>query len=186
MGKIVSVAEYAKHRGISPRAVYKAIGKGRIEPLSGSGPAKIDQEKADRQWKEFTGRPRGNGKPKPPPESEEVLPPQTPAGSLRGRQEKARTEKMESEAIEANLDARERVGDLVNRPLAREQVFSWFRQERDSWRNFPARFSAQIASELEQQGVSHRSVNAVLEKYVDQFLEERGDVEPPDFRGPAQ
>ena len=186
MGKIVSVAEYAKHRGISPKAVYKAIGKGRIEPLPGSGPAKLDQDLADRQWKEFTGRPRGNAKPVELEDDSGAPPPKTPAGKLRARQEKARTEKMELEAIEADLDARKRVGDLVNRPLAREEVFSWFRQERDSWRNFPARFSAQIASELEQQGVSHRSVNAVLEKYVDQFLEERGDVEPPDFRGPAQ
>lgn len=198
MGK-VSVTAYAKHRGRSRQAIYDAIRAGRIE----QEPDKtIDQEKADRQWTELTGRSRGNGKPKrkpaaaarPPPGGEDDLPslpdladaqPVLPA-SLRQRQEVARTQKMEAEAREADLDACERVGELVNRSLAREEVFRWFRQERDAWRGFPARFSAQIAAELQEQGATHRAVNAVLEKYVDQFLEERGDVERPDFEGSTE
>ena len=79
------------------------------------------------------------------------------------------------------LASRERIGELLNREVASEVVFRWFRTERDAWRNFAARFSAQITAELQAQEVNHRTVNIVLEKYVDLYLEERGDVKPPDF-----
>jgi hypothetical protein len=63
--------------------------------------------------------------------------------------------------------------------VAVEEVFGWFRQERDAWRGFPARFSASIAAELKSK---HRAVNAVLERYIDQFLAELAAVERPEFR----
>lgn len=180
MAKTISIIAYAKHRGVSRQAVYDAIAAGRIEREPDKN---IDPVKADRQWGGLTGRPRGNGKAATTlsPDADESDLPKTEIGGLRKRQEKARMSKLEAEALMEGLDAKERIGELVNRPLAREQVFSWFRGERDAWRNFPARFSAQIAAELQTQDVNHRTMITVLEKYVDLYLEERGNIEPPDF-----
>ncbi len=180
MAKTISIIAYAKHRGVSRQAVYDAITAGRIEREPDK---KIDPVKADKQWGNLTGRPRGNGKPAaaPPPDIVEPDLPKTEMGRLRGRQEEARMSKLEAEAVMEGLDAKERVGELVNRSLAREAVFQWFRGERDAWRNFPARFSAQIAAELQTQDINHRTMITALEKYVDLYLEERGDIEPPDF-----
>ncbi len=180
MAKTISIIAYAKHRGVSRQAVYDAIAAGRIEREPDKN---IDPVKADKQWGGLTGRPRGNGKPAPasPPTVDESDLPKTEAGILRGRQEKARMSKLEAEAILEGLDVKERIGELVNRPLARETVFQWFRGERDAWRNFPARFAAQIAAELQTQDINHRTMITVLEKYVDLYLEERGSIEPPDF-----
>ena len=180
--KTISLVAYAKHRGVSRQSVYDAIAAGRIEREPDK---KIDPVKADRRWGAMTGRSRGNGKPPEPPPSgeEESGPPKTAVGLFRDRQEEARAGKLEAEATMQTLASRERIGELLNREVASEVVFRWFRTERDAWRNFAARFSAQIAAELQAQEVNHRNVNIVLEKYVDLYLEERGDVEPPDFTG---
>lgn len=180
MPKTISVIAYAKHRGVSRQAVYDALTAGRIEREPDN---KIDPVRADKQWGGLTGRPRGNGEAAvaPPPDVNEPDLPKTEMGRLRGRQEKARMSKLEAEAVMEGLDAKERVGELVNRTLARETVFKWFRGVRDAWRNFPARFSAQIAADLQAQDVNHRTVITVLEKYVDLYLEEQCDIEPPDF-----
>ncbi len=64
--KLMTVAEYAEHRGISARAVRYGLRDGRIRFAKGT--RLIDREKADRDWADNTDtrRPRNsvNGNPK--------------------------------------------------------------------------------------------------------------------------
>lgn len=67
---LLTQAEYARHRKVSAVAVHKAVKAGRINLVNG----KIDQEEADRLWKERSqSRPRtladGGKQADPPPVS---------------------------------------------------------------------------------------------------------------------
>jgi len=63
MPQLMNMSEYARHRGVSPRAVRKALQLGRIDRVPGSGRRCIDPESADRQWDERTGPRRDDPEP---------------------------------------------------------------------------------------------------------------------------
>jgi hypothetical protein len=66
-------------------------------------------------------------------------------------------------------------GDLVDRSQAIAQVFKLARAERDAWLNWPARISAQLASQL---GVDAHTLHVALEAAVREHLLELGEVRP--------
>jgi len=51
---IVSVTDYAKLRGETRAAVYRALSEGRIHGVPGSNPVRIDVEQADKEWEQTT------------------------------------------------------------------------------------------------------------------------------------
>ena len=52
---LMTISQYARHRGCVPSAVHKAIASGRISYLEDArGRAWIDPKTADREWRENT------------------------------------------------------------------------------------------------------------------------------------
>lgn len=47
---LLSFRQYAKHRGVSPEAVSKAVESGRISTINQDGKRLIDPERADAEW----------------------------------------------------------------------------------------------------------------------------------------
>ena len=159
----LSIRGYARHRGINHNAVRKAIAAGRIttEP-----DGRIDPEKADREWASNTDPTRTpNTAPKEGTGSQD---------RKAGRTiQAARLRKLEAEAEMAEMKTREKAGELILRDEVHGKIFNEVRRLRDAWCNFPARFSAEIAAKLQ---ADHRTVNAILEDYVDRYLVEMADT----------
>ena len=68
-------------------------------------------------------------------------------------------------------------GELIDRREVIAHIFRLARQERDAWMTWPARISAQMASELK---VDAHKLHVMLERYVGKQLEE---LKPPSFGG---
>ncbi len=64
-------------------------------------------------------------------------------------------------------------GDLVDRSQAVAHVYKLARTQRDAWLNWPARVSAQLASDL---NVDAHQMHQVLEKAVREHLLDLGDM----------
>jgi hypothetical protein len=149
----VSLRGYAKHRGVSLRAVQKAIHSGRIAPTA-SG--KIDIEVADGQWQRNTG---------PRPTSRTAAPPRVATSVARPAPEpplKAETsgqpglDYSRARAVRENYLARltkiefeERSGNLVSKQEVEVAAFNRYRTFRDNMLNIPDRLAAVLAAEVD-------------------------------------
>src|ERR1043165_1124905 len=155
MTTLVTPTEWARSEGFPPQYAHKLIKSGIVERKNG----KVDPEQAsaaiaaianptkDRQRK---------GKAKEPVSlSQQLL--------------EHRTKKEKETARLAELDRKEREGDLVSRREVEAAVFNRAREESEAWLNWPARFSAQIASEL---NLEQSLIASVLDRYVRAHLEE--------------
>lgn len=178
----LSIRAYARHRGVSHVAVKKAIDTGRI---SQGTDGTIDPEQADREWEQNTASPRkASSTPKvaaatkssrtvaQEPATESPTPTLSTGGTslLQARTVnevvKAQTNKVRLARLK---------GDLVDRSQAIAHVFRLARTERDAWLNWPARISAQMASQL---AVDAHTLHVALEMAVREHLQELGDVRP--------
>ena len=168
----LSIRGYARHRGVNHNAVRKAIAAGRITQEKDG---KIDPEKADREWEANTDPTRA---PSTAPKKGTALQSGKAGRNVLG----ARLRKLEAEADLAEMKVREKVGEWIEVAVVESEVFRLFRQVRDSFRNWPARYSAQITAEIQRRGIDHRTVNSILEEYIDRQLEELGNTPPSEFR----
>lgn len=158
MGKLksepMSYRAYARHRGVSPEAVSKAVKAGRIT----AGPdGKIDPKRADREWEantdpskplnSVTGKPRH----RKPPDS-----PKIPGGDVEGASGGALPggvpPYLQSRSIReaylarlSKLEFEEKSGKLVNIDAVRVVGFNAVRQARDKLMNMPDRLSPLLA-----------------------------------------
>ncbi len=182
---------YALHRGVSEKAVRKAIATGRItlEPDN-----TIDPVKADRQWeaqtdpvRQTTGR--SPGKPVPRVATKAVddtldeSGPAAPAGAAAFM--RARTAREMIGAQTAKVKLQKMKGELVDRDRATALVFRLAREERDAWVTWPARVAALMAAELSascSEAAGHEVcvetavMQQVLETHVRAHLEELSEV----------
>jgi hypothetical protein len=71
---LVSIAEYARHRGVSDAAVHQAIKAGRIEAIDVDGRRWLHPELADRQWRERTQHAKARRKDSASPALERPVP----------------------------------------------------------------------------------------------------------------
>jgi len=92
----------------------------------------------------------------------------------------AQTAKTIIQARLTQLKVQEEKGELVRKAFVAEQVFRWFRQERDAWQVFPARMGPRMAAELD---VDPRLLIIALEKYVREYLGDLAVMEPPELDG---
>ena len=152
----VSLRGYAKHRGVSLRAVQKAIQSGRIAPTA-SG--KIDIEVADGQWQRNTG-PRPTTRtpprhattniarhaPEPPLKAETFGQPSLDYSRARAVRENylARLTKIEFD---------EKSGNLVSKQEVEVAAFNRYRTFRDNMLNIPDRLAAVLAAEVDPASV---------------------------------
>ncbi len=179
----VSTRTYARQRGVSHVAVWKAAKAGRI-PLEPDGT--IDPAKADAVWDQTTDPAKSKIKPeklKPIPEAaigsvrETLMEQGLPSGGNVSFVQ-ARTAHEIAKAHLARLKLQERKGELVDRAKASALVFRLAREERDAWANWPARTSALMAAAL---GVDAHTMQTLLETHVAAHLSTLAEIKP-DFR----
>ena len=185
----LSRRKYATRRGVSEKAVRKAIAAGRIT-VEADGT--IDPVKADRQWAAQTDPAMQRGQSarsstKPVPKSalravDETL---RDAGTIpeAGSQPETGGEmsfmraRMANEVLKAQtakLRLQKMKDELVDRSSATAMVFDLARRERDAWLNWPSRVAANMAAEL---GVDTHLTEQVLDKYLRRHLADMAEIE---------
>lgn len=176
----MSLRAYAKHRGVSLRAVQKAIASGRI---SKTEDGRLDADAADANWVRNTA-PR----PQPPSKSAKPAPHQNvhrhsdagarePSDSPRletGLEySKARAVRESYLARLAKIDFEERSGKLVNRDEVQVAAFNRFRQFRDGMLNIADRLAAVLAAERDPSKV-HELLMSEIRKALLEFGDANG------------
>lgn len=151
---LLGLRAYARHRaerglvGRTLHAVQRAIADGRITPIDG----KIDPEVADIQWAEKTDAvqqargARGGHAPRPDADPPRSVP--APAGDRDGYfATKERRERAEAELAE--LELKERRGELVKKADVERATFAVQRAVRDRMTGIPDRIAPIVAAETD-------------------------------------
>jgi len=94
----------------------------------------------------------------------------------------ARRRLTSAKADKAEIDARARRGDLIERAKAERLVFEFARRMRDAWAQWPARIAAPLAAQL---GADPHAVEAALAAEVRRHLEELSRDPVPNLGGPG-
>ena len=136
---ILSQRGYARHRGVSPSAVQKAIATGRI---STQPDGRIDSEQADVEWEQNTTR-------HAPPIAKRGQDEDDVSIAGASQYTKARAVREHYQARLAKLEFEERTAKLVSADEVRVAAFNKFRQFRDAILNLPDRLAAMLAAESE-------------------------------------
>jgi hypothetical protein len=178
----MSLRAYARHRGVSLRAVQKAIASGRIAARKDG---RLDAATADANWARNTApRPIPAAKPPakrpvivPTPEGahhhaaprpavrEPVEPPRLESGL---EYSKARAVKESYLARLAKIDFEERTGKLVSRDEMRVAAFNKYRTFRDGMLNIPDRLAAVLAAESDPRR-THELLSTEIRKTLEEF-----------------
>lgn len=157
---LLSMRQYAKHRGVSPEAVSKAVQKGRISTVTTEdGKRLIDPEKADQEWAANTQNTKrqmptraekAQGKTRSTQVEDEE--PAAPAAGTPG-QSQGGPSYAQSRAIReayaarlAKLEFEEKSGRLVAVDRVKVEAFRTARTVRDAVLNIPDRIAAELAS----------------------------------------
>lgn len=155
---LMSLKEYAAHRGVSPAAVTIAVKSGRCPvELDPMGVKKIDSEKADAQW--VSGGGAGN-----PPGTKQQKSQENNSGSG-STIIQSRTVKEAYAARMAKLDYEERIGKTIEAEKVREDAFKAARIIRDNMLNIPDRLAAEVAGETNQ-FVIHKKITEEIKKAI--------------------
>jgi len=133
---LVSVRQYAKHRGVSHTAVQKAVKQGRIKLTDG----KVDVQAADRDWSRNSSPVNA---PKPPART--VPTGDGPASGPTYAQSRAVRELYLARL--AKIEFEERAAKLVSRDEVTVAAFTTARTVRDNLLNVPDRLAAMLAAE---------------------------------------
>lgn len=164
MGRLVSMREYARIRGVNLNAVQTAIKSGRIHKTRDD---KIDVDEANREWFMNTD-PAQQRKPDPLFEAQ---------GGVRmsnmGTFQQAKTADIYYRAMLAKTKLRMLTGEMVDRKRAGNYAFNLGRALRDLFMSFPVRYGALIAAEL---GTDEHQTSAILDEYIRKMLTESHDI----------
>lgn len=160
MPKVTPTA-YAKHRGVSPAAVFDAIDKGRLETSlekKESGRYLIDIDAADAEWAANTDSGTGSlahMKNRPKVEATETADDQP----ITYAEARAQHERFKARLAQLELEQRE--GTLVEAEASRREAFRVARLVRDSLLNIPDRVAGELAAETNQFKVHQRLVKEI-------------------------
>ena len=158
MAKVTPTA-YAKHRGVSPAAVFDAIDKGRLctsLEKKDSGRYLIDVNAADAEWAANTDSGTGSlahikNRPKEGTNEPVMGDDDQPITYAEAR---AQHERFKARLAELELEQRE--GKLVEAEVVRKEAFKAARQVRDALLNLPDRVAGELAAETNQFKVHQR------------------------------
>ena len=153
------VRAYARHRGVDPMSIEKAIKSGRI---TRDADGEIDFEKADRDWEQNT-RP--------------AMSPDEDNGGL-AQYSRARAIREYYQASLAKIEYEKKVGKLLPKDEVQAAAFNTYRQFREQLLNIPDRVAAIIAAET---GMDTKKVHEILTAEVRHVLNEFAD--PPNRSG---
>lgn len=167
----ITVKEYAVHRGVAWRSIYRYIQDKLIPESALSRDGKmvlVDPVKADKALDRHITT-RKQLLQKVDVEGEQVEP-GTKAGNLSFHE--ARTLSQRVKAVLLKIDLEERTGKLVESAAVRTAAFNTARTLRDALMNIPDRISVILAAETDQSKVS-----ALLAKEIRQALDELSSKE---------
>ncbi|MDA8092337.1 MAG: hypothetical protein M0T84_00225 [Betaproteobacteria bacterium] len=164
---LISIAEYARRRGVSHEAVRKAVKAGRITLIDG----KIDPDVADIQWERNTRKVIGRGHVAPGPAQSVGDGAAQAADAARGSEgalgmpaydyEASRAKREHHEAGLAALKERERLGELVEISRVRMATAELMRIVVDGLERIPDRIAVQVHT-----GMAHADIHALIEQEV--------------------
>ena len=166
---IMSMRAYAKHRGVSPEAVSKAVRTGRITTVTDEkGRRAIDPEVADREWQANTNvahkttptRAEAAGETAPAQQNEGGER-ELGAGAVTYQKSKAMREAYMARL--AGLEYQERLGKLISADKVKISAYNTARVVRDSILNIPDRIAAELASETDPHKVHTKLTEALIE-----------------------
>lgn len=160
----VSLRAYAKHRGVTLKAVQKAIQSGRIRTTADG---KIDAGEADSDWERNTGpkvRPTAASAPPAPAPIEQQRPDAVAGGTL--DYAKARAIIAHYEARLAKIEYEERIKKLINADEVSVAAFNLFRMFRDRMLNIPDRVVGALIAEI-REALRAAGVDPELVKTID-------------------
>lgn len=179
----MSLRAYARHRGVSLRAVQKALKSGRI---SAREDGRLDADVADASWSRNTApRPLPASKParvlsspqsvhhhsdaphSEVPRREASDPPRLESGI---EFQKARAIRESYQARLTKLDYEQRSGKLVSVDEIQVVAFNRFRQFRDGMLNIPDRLAAVLAAESDA-GRVHELLATEIRKALVEFAD---------------
>jgi hypothetical protein len=179
----MSLRAYARHRGVSLRAVQKALQSGRIAAREDG---RLDAETADVNWTRNTApRPRAVSKPASPVEKTD-LPPASPQSARHHADpphrdpgepprlesgleySKARAVRESYLARLAKIEFEERTEKLVSRDEMKVAAFNRYRTFRDLILNIPDRLAAVLAAETDPRRV-HELLSTEIRKALTEF-----------------
>jgi hypothetical protein len=140
---LISTEEFAERRGVSSRAVRKAITAGRLDrSLHRSGKNwKIDPVLGDEEWTKNTNE-RRRPDPASPARAKVGL---ATANSPTAGQAQAAAIRTMYQAKLLELEFKERQGELVNRDKINSRAFEEMRRVRDTFRRLPLLIIGDIA-----------------------------------------
>ena len=184
----MSLRAYARHRGVSLRAVQKALKSGRISTREDG---RLDAEVTDANWARNTApRPQPSSTPAAARPAKPMAPPQSVHHhSETQRPEAQRREPAEPPRLEsgleyskaravresylarlAKIDFEERTEKLVSADEVRVASFNRFRQFRDGMLNIPDRLAAVLAAESNPRQV-HELLATEIRKALLEFAD---------------
>jgi hypothetical protein len=177
----MSLRAYARHRGVSLRAVQKALASGRI---AARADGRLDAATADANWARNTApRPIPAANPaakhpvivptpegahhhaEPRPAREPAEPPRLESGL---EYSKARAVRESYLARLAKIDFEERTEKLVSRDEMKVAAFNRYRTFRDGMLNIPDRLAAVLAAESDPRR-THELLSTEIRKALTEF-----------------
>jgi hypothetical protein len=167
----VSLRGYARHRGVSLKAVQKAIKSGRIQTTP---EGKVDVDSADANWQGNTApRPTAPSRPSVVQPVAQVLvdvskPDLSTTSGLEYSRARAVTETYRAKLAKMEFD--ERSEKLISRDEVQVEAFNRFRAFREGMVNIPNRLAAVLAAESDP-----RKVHEMLTVEIRQALVEFAD-----------
>ncbi len=161
---IMSMRQYARHRGVALSAVQKAVKAGRIAKLPDG---QIDSDAADAGWKRNTKAYAPAVTRRPEPEEEEA------SGFGASQYTRARAVREHYQARLAKIDYEERAGKLVSKDEVQVTAFNKFRQFRDHMLNIPDRVAAMVAAEAET-AKCHEILATEIRRALNEFADTNG------------
>lgn len=142
MGYKGSASEYAKHRGVTPGMITKAVRIGRIKPCEFKGKrAVFDFDECDKAWDQNKDPSNRGWESAPVAGSSDE-----PAGSVDEAMtfNEARTKRERYQAELARLEFEEKAGQLVDINKIRREYFKQARNARDNLLNIPDRLAPML------------------------------------------
>ncbi len=148
MARLMGFREYARHRGVTLRAVQEAIRSGRIRTVrDGKGRRRIDCPKADQAWRENTNLNMARGGEKP---------------------SRDRVIKEIYEAKLAKLAYEEKSRNLVDAEKVKEDAARVAKQVREHVLKIPDQISAELVG-ITDQAVMHNTLTQMLVSSLHEF-----------------
>lgn len=178
----ISLKEYARRRGVTPRAVRRAIEEGRISAAAEreSRAWAIDAELADRLWAGSTDPALQRGQDAGAGGGQSGYPPGPPGEGAVGEADfgrdeefmKARARRESWQADLAALRAQEQAAELCRVSAVRRSGFDHARRTRNKMLSIPARVSARLAAETDS-----AEIHRILTEEVTLALQELAGLE---------